>query len=98
MKSGHIYDQFQNQVQPALQSKIEELSLLGYGTVSESQLWGFLIKKKWKKPKEEIHLYEIVQEILSLDLGEFMNYQTVEALKSSQFSFQDEDEWKALMK
>ncbi|MFD2446186.1 post-transcriptional regulator [Bacillus sp. CGMCC 1.16607] len=98
MNKGHLYDHFQIQVQPALQSKIEEFRLLGYGTVSESQLWIFLTMKKWKRPKEDIRLYEVVQEILSLDLGEFMNYQTVEALKSSQFSFQNEEDWKELMK
>ncbi|WP_442595173.1 post-transcriptional regulator [Neobacillus sp. D3-1R] len=98
MNSAHLYDHFRNQVQPALQSKLEELYLLGYGKVSETQLWGFLTKKKWKKPKEEIRLYEVVQEILSLEPGEFMNYQTVEALKSSEFSFQNEEDWKALMK
>lgn len=98
MSKGHLYDHYRIQVQPALQSKMEELYLLGYGTVMESQLWSFLTKKKWKRPKEEIRLYEIVQEILSLDPGEFMNFQTVEALKSSEFSFQNEEDWKELMK
>jgi hypothetical protein len=98
MKNGHQYDDLRNLVQPALQSKLEELSFLGYGTFQESQLWNFLVKKKWKRPKEDINLYEIVQEILSLKPGDFMNYQTIEALKSSEFSIHNDEEWKELLK
>jgi hypothetical protein len=98
MNSHHIYDHFRFQVQPALKSKLEELSLLGYGIFHEDQLWDFLTKKKWKKPKEDMHLYEIVQEILSLKLGDFMSYQTIESMKSSEFSFQNEEDWQELLK
>lgn len=98
MNSSHQYDQFRIQVEPALQSKLEELSILGYGTHNETQLWNFLTKKKWKKPNEEIYLYEIVQDILRLKPGEFMSFQTVEALKSSQFSLPNEEDWKELLK
>jgi hypothetical protein len=95
---GHPYDHFEVVVQPALQSKLEELNFLGYGTYHESQLWNFLTKKKWKKPKETINLYEVVQDILSVKSGDFMSFQTVEALKSTDFSFNNEEEWKELLK
>jgi uncharacterized lipoprotein YddW (UPF0748 family) len=98
MKTNHQYDDFRNLVQPALQSKLAELSLLGYGTYQESQLWSFLVKKKWKKPKVDILIHEIVQEILSLKPGDFMSFQTVEALKSSQFTLPDGEDWNELMK
>jgi hypothetical protein len=98
MNTGHKYDHFRILVQPAIQSKVEELSLLGYGTYLESQIWDFLVKKKWKRPKEEIFIYEIVEEILSLKPGEFMSFQTVEALKSSQFALPNEEDWKELLK
>lgn len=98
MNGSHKYDHFRIQIQPVLQSKIEEFEILGYGTYDEQQLWNFLVKKKWKKPKEEISLYEIVQEILSLKPGDFMSFQTVEALKSSQFSIHNQEEWKELLK
>ena len=38
---------------PALQSKQEEFKLLGYDTVSEMDIWDYLVKKKWKKEKED---------------------------------------------
>jgi hypothetical protein len=98
MKVSHQYDLFRVQVEPALQSKLEELSILGYGTHNETQLWDFLTKKKWKKPSEEIYLNKIVQDILTLKPGEFMSFQTVEALKSSQFSLPNEEDWKELLK
>lgn len=98
MESCHKYDHFRTVVEPALQSKVEELSLLGYGTYQVAQIWTFLVKKKWKKPKEEIFLYEIVEEILSLKPGDFMSFQTVEALKSTQFSLPNEEDWKELLK
>ncbi|CAG9607971.1 post-transcriptional regulator [Pseudoneobacillus rhizosphaerae] len=98
MNSNHLYDQFRVQVEPAIRSKLEELSVFGYGIHSESQLWSFLTKKKWKKPKEEVYLFEIVQDILTLKPGEFMSFQTVEALKSSQFSLPNEEDWKELLK
>lgn len=96
--NNHQYDEFRNEVEPALLCKVEELSFLGYGTYQEGQLWNFLVKKKWKKPKTDIHLYEIVEDILSLKPGDFMNFQAVEALKSSEFSFDNQEEWKELLK
>lgn len=98
MNIGHKYDHFRNQVQPALKSKLEEFELLGYGTVLEDTLWKFLAKKKWKKPKEEMKLFEIVQDILSVDAGEYMSFVTVEAFKESEFYFVNGDDLKELLK
>ncbi|MEQ2526363.1 post-transcriptional regulator [Robertmurraya yapensis] len=94
----HAYERFRNEVKPALKSKVEELSLLGYGTIQEQQLWDFLINKKWKRVKEDIKLFEIVEEVMSLKAGEFMNYASVEALKLSEFSFDNEEDLKELLK
>jgi hypothetical protein len=98
MESGHRYDEYRDQVTPALNSKKEEFELFGYGSVSEQQLWDFLVQKKWKKPKDEMRLYEIVAEILAVQPGEFMNYTTVEAFKLGSFALDDEDELKELLK
>lgn len=98
MSTVHEYDRFRKQVEPALISKIEELKLLGYGTINENQLWDFLVSKKWKRVKEDIKLYEIVDEILSLKPGEYMSYASVEALKLADFSFDNEEELKELLK
>jgi hypothetical protein len=98
MESRHSYEAYRNQVTPALNSKREEFEMLGYGSVSEQQLWDFLVQKKWKKQKEDIRLYEIVAEIMAVQPGEFMNHATVEAFKLGSFALDDEDELKELLK
>lgn len=98
MSNIHDYERFRKSVKPALMSKIEEFSLLGYGTIQEQQLWDFLTNKKWKKVIEDKKLYEIVDDILSVKLGEYMNYATVEALKLKEFSFDSEEDLKELLK
>jgi hypothetical protein len=98
MMITHQYEQFRKLVEPAIQSKAEELSILGYGVYQEDQIWSFLISKKWKKPKSEIRLYEIIDDILSMKPGEFMSFQTIEALKSAQTSLPSEEDWKELLK
>ncbi|MGG3564594.1 post-transcriptional regulator [Neobacillus rhizosphaerae] len=98
MDNSHVYDQFRIQVQPALASKLSEFDLLGYDSVSENELWNFLIKKKWKKLKVEMKLYEIIQEILSVRVSDYMSYATIEAYKTVEFSFEDENELKELLK
>jgi hypothetical protein len=98
MKVGHPYEQFRQNLEPALRSKSEELSLLGYGTYQESQIWDYFVLKRWRKPKADIHLYEVAQDILTLKPGDFMNFQTIEALKYSQNSLPSEEDWKELLK
>ncbi|WP_075982419.1 post-transcriptional regulator [Bacillus massilinigeriensis] len=98
MGIGHKYDHFRELVQPAMKSKLEEFELLGYGTVLEETLWKYLTNKRWKKPKEEIKLFEIVQDILSVDVGEYMSFVTVEAFKESEFYFVSGDDLKELLK
>jgi hypothetical protein len=98
MNFGHQYDRFREQVKPVLLSKLEEFEILGYQTISEPELWNYLTVKKWRKPKEDIQLYEIVQEIFSVKVGEFMNFATVEAFKMPDFSFESEEDMKELLK
>ncbi|WP_066050025.1 post-transcriptional regulator [Robertmurraya korlensis] len=98
MEMYNSYDRFRKEVHPALISKMEEFSLLGYGTISEDSLWEFLRKKKWRKPKEDMKVYEVVSDILSINVGEYMNYATVEAFKSEEFSFANDEERRELLK
>lgn len=92
------YEQFYDTVKPALQSKLEEFGILGYDSVTETDIWNYLMKKKWKKTKGDLKLFEVVQSILSLKIGEFMNYQTVEALKDVSFSLENEQDRLELLK
>lgn len=98
MEMDKSYDRFRKEVHPALISKMEEFSLLGYGTISQDSLWEFLSKKKWRKPKEDVKVYEIVADILSVNVGEYMNYATVEAFKSDEFSLANDEERRELLK
>ncbi|MGI8383225.1 post-transcriptional regulator [Robertmurraya sp. P23] len=98
MEMDKSYDRFRKEVHPALISKIEEFSLLGYGTISQDSLWEFLSKKKWRKPKEDVKVYEVVSDILSVNVGEYMNYATVEAFKSDEFSLANDEERRELLK
>jgi len=47
------YESFYENVRPALKSKQEEFKLLGYDSVSEMDIWEYLVKKKWNKEKED---------------------------------------------
>jgi hypothetical protein len=67
---------------PALKSKAEELSILGYGKVEARDIWNYFIKKRWKNQKEDVHIYELVSDILSLKAGDYMNFAAVEAYRS----------------
>lgn len=98
MTVGHEYDRFRENVGPALKSKLEEFSVLGYSTITEQDLWNFLTIKKWRKPNTEIHLYEIVQAILGVKIGEYMNFASVEAIKQTGFSFGSEEDRNELLK
>jgi len=88
-------DEFRDQVRPAIVSKLEEFALLGYEEVSAEKLWEFLKNKKWKKTTE-LSVHEVVQDVLALKVGDFMNYATVESYKTA--SWYDSDEAKNLLK
>jgi hypothetical protein len=98
MDNSHRFEHFRTQVQPAVASKLTEFQLLGIDSVTEKEFWDFLIKKKWKKVKEEMKLYEIIQEILSVKASDYLSFATIEAYKTTEFSFDDEDELKELLK
>src|SRR5690606_7919163 len=78
----HMYDKYREKVRPFLKSKLEEFELYGYDSVKEEELWDFLKSKTWRKEKEEKLLYQIVSYILSIKVGDYMNYATVEAFKA----------------
>lgn len=94
----HPYEPYRNVLEPALTSKAEEFTVLGYDEVKEHELWAFLTKKKWKKPQEGIRMYELVSDVLSMKIGEYMNFATVEAYRSPNwFADLESEELKALL-
>jgi hypothetical protein len=81
-KEKHVYDDYFSMLKPALLSKAEEFSILGYDKVSNEDIWDYLKEKKWRNPKEGIRVYELVSDIMSLKPGDYMNYATVKAFRS----------------
>ena len=98
MENSHVFNQFRSKVEPVLVSKLEEFKLLGYDSVSQEGLWEFLTRKKWKKVKDEKRLYEIVDDILSVKVSDFISFTTIETYKNNDFNLQDANEWKELLK
>ena len=98
MEVNRDYESFRSKVKPALISKQEEFLLLGYDNVSQEDIWAFLLKKKWRKGEHEMKLFEVVQSILSLKVGELINFMSVEALKDAEFTFENEEERVKLLK
>ncbi|MCH1626534.1 post-transcriptional regulator [Fredinandcohnia quinoae] len=78
----HIHEKYRETVGPALKSKLEEFILYGYDQVKEDEIWEYLKKKTWKRVQDEKMLYQIVNDILAVKIGDYMNYATVEAFKS----------------
>jgi acyl carrier protein phosphodiesterase len=98
MENSHKYNHFRTQVEPALVSKLEEFRLLGYQSVTEDKLWDYLLRKKWKKVKEDIKLYEIVDDILAVKVSDYMSFTAIDSYKNNEFSFDDEEELRELLK
>ncbi|WP_017755926.1 post-transcriptional regulator [Calidifontibacillus oryziterrae] len=91
MVSRHPVEFYKEQVQPALESKLEEFKLMGYDRVSLEEIWDCLQKKKWKK-KTDKSLHEIVSDILTLKINDYMSYLTIEAYKAPDFFAQYEND------
>ena len=85
----HPAEMYKDHLRPFLYSKLEEFKILGYDDVEHESLWSYLIHKKWKQ-KKELPLHELAGNILSVKIGDFMNYATVEAFKSSNWLESDE--------
>lgn len=84
MKRSHYFERYRTKLLPAIQSKCEEFILFGYKDVTEDHFWEYMIRKKWKKYKEDRFLHELVNDILSVKMGDYMHYATMEAFKDSQ--------------
>ncbi|MBB6445907.1 post-transcriptional regulator [Bacillus benzoevorans] len=98
MEGSHEYDRIKIEVSPALRSKQEEFFLIGYDNVTEDDIWEYLRRKKWRKAAEPLKLHEMVQQILALKVGEYMNFAAIEALKTADFSLENEEERLELLK
>ncbi|KKB72608.1 MULTISPECIES: post-transcriptional regulator [Bacillus] len=78
----HPADMYKDHLKPFLLSKLEEFMILGYDDIEIKELWSYLLNKKWKNHKD-VQIHQLADDILSVKIGEFMNYATVESFKTS---------------
>ncbi|WP_078379559.1 post-transcriptional regulator [Sutcliffiella halmapala] len=86
----HAYDLFRSDLTPVLQSKLEEFQLFGYDTISENELWECLTKKMWKRPESKM-LHQLVNDVYSLAITDYMSYITIEAYKAPNYFLERKD-------
>ncbi|WP_070120779.1 post-transcriptional regulator [Bacillus marinisedimentorum] len=78
---------WRKQLEPVLQSKAEEFELYGYDEVTVSEIWECMLKKKWRKQNiADKMVHELVADVYSLKIGEFMSFMTVEAYKGPELA------------
>jgi hypothetical protein len=82
--------ELREQLMPALQCKYDEFRLLGYKQVTMDQIWDCLVQKKWENFKEERKLFELANDILSLQIGEYMSFITMQSYKEQRSSGNDD--------
>lgn len=78
---------FRPQLLVVIESKLDEFKLLGYDTVTEDELWECLEKTLWRKKEEDPMLFQLVEDILSLTINDYMNYIRIESFKSPTWQF-----------
>ncbi|MBR3118385.1 post-transcriptional regulator [Oceanobacillus profundus] len=70
-------------VQPALESKADELEMMGYSQATPDDVWNCLVQKVWKgEPDKRIH--EVIQDIFHMASNTYLSYLTIS-------SYQNED-------
>lgn len=70
-------------IESLCQSKAEEFQLIGYEHVSGLDIWECVSHKYEKDGYPPIH--QMVNDILSLKVTQFMNYMTISAYRGSRF-------------
>ncbi|MGM8214220.1 post-transcriptional regulator [Bacillaceae bacterium W0354] len=76
-------------IKNVIESKVDELKLLGYNGVNEDEVWECLLQKVWRKNKEK-PLFQVVQDILHLNGSQYMSYLTVEMQQNNDLMAQIE--------
>ncbi|WP_234982546.1 post-transcriptional regulator [Ornithinibacillus halophilus] len=76
-------DEWKPALLPALESKVDELQLLGYSKTSIDDVWKCLVEKVWKGNPSK-RLFEVTQDILHLNTNIYMSYLTVSAYQDNE--------------
>ncbi|GIO35624.1 hypothetical protein J41TS12_04850 [Paenibacillus antibioticophila] len=76
-------EQLNEAIESLCQSKAEEFRLIGYEHVSGLDIWECVSQKYEKEGYPPLH--QMVNDILSLKVTQFMNYMTISAYRGSRF-------------
>ena len=94
----HPYEKFREKVQPVIESKLEEFHILGYERVTDKELWDYLTQKIWRKPKDDVHLYELVSDIFAVKVSDVVHFRTIAEMQTADwFSPEGVEELKKLL-
>jgi hypothetical protein len=85
----HPAETYREQLQVVLESKVDEFRLLGYDRVTAQDVWDCLKMKKWKRVGDEVKIYQLVNDVLTLSASDYMTYLTMEAYKAPLWSFEE---------
>jgi hypothetical protein len=89
--------QLRQKVKPAIESKLEEFELLGYGHINEQEIWDYLEKKRWQKQEKPLH--QVVNDILTLKPGDIINFMAMESYKNTSYQKENfREQWHDLLK
>lgn len=58
---------------PAFDSKLNEIKLKGFNYIKQIDIWNYLSEKKWNN-KKDLSLYEMVDDILNVNNKELSDY------------------------
>lgn len=60
-------------LKPALKTKCNELKRINYYYIKEEDIWNYLKEYKWKKTNN-LNLFEMVEDILNIDILKLDSY------------------------
>lgn len=80
MEFGSIKELYER-VKPALITKSRELKRMNYFYIKEEDIWNYLKQYKWTNSKN-LNLYEMIDDILNIDVYKIDNFVKEEYRKS----------------
>lgn len=80
MEFGSIKELYER-VKPALTTKSKELKRMNYFYIKEEDIWNYLKQYKWTNSKN-LNLYEMIDDILNIDVYKIDNFVKEEYRKS----------------
>lgn len=78
------YKALKEKVIPVLRIKVDEFHLLGYERVGTEDIWKCVterIDKREDDEEEEVRLHDLVNEILTLSMNDYLNRLRMESLR-----------------